>query len=119
MQRRLGKLFRKAPQFTAAGNRRMVVQKHAVGVAALPALKRNRDHLPALGVVAEAGRIRHADELELHQRLADLQRLRNEFAKLLWIGPVSDNQELAIDEAVRSNRIGRTGEWHRERALLH
>ncbi len=75
----------------------MVVEKHAVGVAALAAPERDRDDLSAFGVVAEAGRVRHADELELHQRLVDLKRLRHELAQLLRIGPVGDDQIFAVD----------------------
>src|SRR5262247_4901265 len=81
-QRRLRELLWKAPKLASAGDGRMVVEKHAMGVAALAALERDRDHLSALGVVAEAGRIRHADEFELDQWLVDLERLRNELAQL-------------------------------------
>ena len=51
-----------------------------MGVAALAALERDRDHLSALSVVAEAGRIRHANEFEFDQRLLDLERPRNNLA---------------------------------------
>src|SRR5262245_14144393 len=75
LQRRLCELLGKAPEFASAGDGRMIVEKHAMGVAALAALERDRDHLSALGVVAEAGRIRHADEFELDKRVIDLERL--------------------------------------------
>ena len=58
----------------------MVVQEHAVGVAALAAAEGNGDDLPALGIVAKAGGIRHADEFELDQRLLEFERLRNDGA---------------------------------------
>ncbi len=79
----LAQLLGEAPQLAAAGDRRMVVQEHAVRVAALLALERHGDHLAALGVVAEAGGVRHADELVLHQRLFDLERLRHDRAQLV------------------------------------
>jgi hypothetical protein len=40
----------------------LVVEKHTVGVASLAAVERDRDHLTALGVIAETVRIWHADE---------------------------------------------------------
>jgi hypothetical protein len=81
-------------------------------VAAFAALKGHRDDLAALGIVAEAGRIRHSDEFKFDQGLFDLQRLRHKLAQFLRIGPVSDNEEFAIDETVRPYRIGRTRERH-------
>src|SRR2546430_15297861 len=47
----LGKLLWKTPQLAPAGDGRMIVKKHAMGIAAAAALKGNRDDLPALGVV--------------------------------------------------------------------
>ena len=118
-QRRLSELLRKTPQLAAAGDRRMIVEKHAVRIAAFAALERNRDDLPALGVIAEAGRVGHADELELDQRLIDLKRLRHELAQLLGIGAVGDDEEFAIDEAIGTDRLGRTGQRHCKRPLPH
>ena len=40
-----------------------------------------RNHLTAFGVVTEAGRIGHADEFVMHERLGDLQRLGDDFAE--------------------------------------
>src|SRR5262249_50862709 len=97
----------------------MIVEKHAMGVAALAALERDRDHLSALGVVAEARRIRHADEFELDQRLINLERLRNELAQLPRIRPVRDDKKFAMIEPIRSDRKSRIREWHRERPLAH
>ncbi len=107
-QARLGQLLGKAPQFAAAGDGRMVVEEHAVGIAALAPLEGNRDDLAALGVIAEAGRVRHADELELHQRRRDLERLGHELAQLCGIGAVGDDQIFAIDriDRGRSDRPG-------------
>jgi hypothetical protein len=39
--------------------------------------------------------------------------------QLRRVGATGDDQVFAIDEAVRSRRIGRAGQWHRERALAH
>ena len=84
----------------------MIVEKHAMGVAALAALKRDRNDLSALGVVAEAGRVRHADEFELHQRLIDFERLRHQLPQPLRIGAITDDEKFAIVEAVRADRVG-------------
>src|SRR5262245_54872058 len=103
----------------------MVVEKHAMGVAALAALERDRDHLSALGalaalgVVAEAGRIRHADEFEFDQRLLDLERLRNNLAQLPRISAVGDDEKLTMVKSIWPDRISRTRQWHRERPLAH
>src|ERR1700730_5279035 len=75
-QRWLCQLFRKAPQFTTARDRPFVVQEHAVRVAAPSAAERDGYHLAALGVVAEAVRIRHADEFVFDQRLALVNKKR-------------------------------------------
>ena len=53
-QRRLRQFLRKAPELAATGDRPLVIEEHAVGVAALAAAERDGDHLPALGVVAES-----------------------------------------------------------------
>jgi hypothetical protein len=90
-----------------------------MGVAAFAALERDRDHLSALGVVAEAGRIRHADELELDQWLVDLERLGNELAQLARIRAVRDDEKLAMIEPIGPDRVSRTRQRHRERPLAH
>jgi hypothetical protein len=118
-QRRLRQLLREAPQLASAGDRRVVVQEHLVGVAAGLAPPAHRDHLAALGVVAEAGRIRHADELVIHHRLDDLQRLRHHPAQRLRVGAVADDEVLAVDEAVGPGREGRAGQRHGEGGLPH
>src|SRR5262245_13728763 len=75
MQGRAGELLGEAPQLAAAGDRRLVVEEHAMGVSALAATELDRDHLPGLGVVAEARGVRHADEFVLDQRLVHFERL--------------------------------------------
>src|SRR5215475_11445107 len=95
------------------------LRNHAMGVAALAALERDRDHLSALGVVAEAGRIRHADEFELDQRLVDLERLRHELAQLPRIRAVRDDEKFAMIEPIWPDRISRARQRHRERPLAH
>src|SRR5215471_11460847 len=77
-QRWLRQFLWKAPELTATGDRPLVVEKHAVGVAASAAAERDRDHLSALGVIAEAIRVRHADEFVFYQWLA--------LIKLEWLG---------------------------------
>jgi hypothetical protein len=76
----LRELLRKAPDLTPAGDRRLIIQEHAVRVAALPAAQRDGDYLAAFGIVAEARRIRHADEFVFDDRLVNLERLRHERA---------------------------------------
>src|ERR1700757_4445183 len=78
-QRRLCQFLWKAPELASTGDRTLVVEEHAVRVAALAAAEGDGDHLPALGIIAEAVRIRHADEFVLHQRFAliELERLRH------------------------------------------
>ena len=120
-QRRLRQFLRKAPELAATGDRPLVVEEHAVGVAALAAAEGDGDHLPALGVIAEAVRIRHADEFVFHQRFAliEFERLGHHRAQLRRIGAIGDDQVFAVDEPVRSGRIGRAGQRHREGALQH
>src|SRR5262245_65338229 len=55
LQRRLREFLGKAPELAPASDGRMIVEKHAMRVAALATLERDWDHLSALGVVAEAG----------------------------------------------------------------
>ena len=116
-QCRLAQLFRKAPELPAAGNRPLIVQEHAVGVAAPATAERHRDDLAALGIVAETIGIRHADELVLDQRFAfvEFERRRNDRSQLRRIGAIGDDQVFAIDETIRSRRIGRVRQRHRER----
>src|SRR5215472_12947684 len=115
----MGKLLGKAPQLAPASDGRMVIEKHAMGVAALAALERDWDHLPALGVVAETGRVRHSDELELDERLVDLERLGNELAQLARVRAVRDDEEFAVNEPIWPDRKSRTRQRHRERPLAH
>jgi len=88
-------------------------------IAAGLAVKADRDDLAGFGVVAEAGGIGHADELELDQRLRHLQRFRNHGAQRVDIGAVGDDEELAVDEAVGAARIGRPRQRHREGVAHH
>ncbi len=68
-QRRLRQFLREAPDFAPARDRRLVVEIHRMDVTALFAMKADRDHLTGLGIVAKAGRIRHADEFIFDDRL--------------------------------------------------
>ena len=63
------------------------------------AFEGHRDHLARFGVVAEAGRIRHADELVLDDRVGDLQRLGHDGAQRIHVGAIGDDQEFAVDES--------------------
>src|SRR3546814_8814490 len=92
-------------------------RSHLVCVAADFAIETDSDDLAALSVVAEAGRVRHADELVVHNWLGDLQRLRHHPAQRQGIGAVANDEVLAVDEAVGSRRIGGAGRWHGEGVL--
>ena len=61
-------LFRKALEFAAACDRRMIVKKHAVRIAAFAALEGHRNDLAAFGVT------RLADNAMSGPRLADIER---------------------------------------------
>jgi hypothetical protein len=87
----LASFLGKPPQLAAARDRRMIVEEHAMGIAALASLERDRNDLSALRVIAESGRIRHAEELKFHQRLFDLQRFGHQLAQLLRIGAICDD----------------------------
>src|SRR5262249_57526592 len=94
----------------------MVVEKHAMGVAALAALERDRDHLSTLSVVAETGRIRHANEFEFDQRLVDLERLRDNLAQLARITG-RDDEKFARVKPIWPARICWTRQRHRRSPL--
>jgi hypothetical protein len=69
-QRRLRQFLWKAPKLASAGDRGIVVQEHTMRIAALAAAEGHRNHLAGFGVIAEAGRIRHADKLVFDDRYA-------------------------------------------------
>jgi hypothetical protein len=75
--------------------------------------------LSGLGVVAKAGRIRHANELVFDDGLIDLERLGHQRAQPNRVRPVGDDEKFAVAKAVWSRRISRTGEWHGKSALAH
>src|ERR1700736_3402728 len=94
-------LLRETPDLAPAGDRRIVVEVHGVDVTAflhhaVLRLETHRDHLAGFGVVAKAGRIRHANELVGDRVAGDLQRLGNCLAQFIDIGAVCDDHELAI-----------------------
>src|SRR5215471_12110060 len=89
-----------------------------MGVATLAAAEGNRDDLTSFRVIAEASRIRHADEL-VRRALVELQRLRYDSPQFGWVRPIGDGQVFAIDEPVRTRRIGWVGQRHCKRPLAH
>src|SRR5215471_11215228 len=121
LQFRVGELLRKSPELAPAGDRPLVVEEHAMGVATFAAAEGNRYDLTSFRVVAEAGRIRHADELVTDERraLVELQRLRYDSPQFGWVGTVGDGQVFAIDEPIRTRRIGWVGQRHCKRPLAH
>jgi hypothetical protein len=75
-------------------------------------LKRTGNHLTGFGVVAEAGRVGHADEFILDQRLGDFERLRHHGGERFRIGPVGDDEIFAVEEAIGPRRKRRVGQRH-------
>src|SRR5713101_4651154 len=112
VERGLGELLREAPELAAARDRRIVVEEHAVRIAALAAAESDRDDLAGLGVIAVASRVRHADELVFDDSPVRHERLRDQRAELLRVGAVGDDEILAVDEAVGPRRIGRARQRH-------
>ena len=97
-------------------NEGLIVEIHRVHIAARPALEGHRNDLARLGIVAEAGRIRHADEFVFHDRIDDLERLRHDALQRLTVRAVGDDQIFPVHEPIGTRRIGRVLERHRERA---
>src|SRR5260221_4970359 len=106
MQGRGRELLRKAPQLAPAGDRRFIVEKHAVRIAALASTERHRDDLAGLGVIAEPGRVRHPNELILYQGSVRLERFGHDRSQLGGIRSISYDQKLTIDETVSVPRRG-------------
>src|SRR4029450_9366036 len=94
-------------------------EKHAVTLAALVAAERDRDDLPAFGVVAEAGRVRHTDELKLDQRFVELEWRGDNSVQFFRVGTVRDDEIFTMDKAGRANWIVRARQRHREGPLPH
>jgi hypothetical protein len=92
----------------------MIVEEHLMDEAAGLAAKRHRDDLAALGVVAKAGGVRHADEFVVHHGLGQLQRLRNDPPQRLGVGAVLDDEVFAVDEPVGTRWKGRVRQRHGE-----
>jgi len=116
---RRGELLRESPDLAAPGDRRLAIEEHRVHVAATLFAEADRNHLARLRVVPEPGRIRHADEFELDDRLRHPEGRRYDRGERLRIRPVGDDQELAIDEPVGRPGIGGARQRHRERAFPH
>ena len=99
-----GQFFRESPQLASTGDGGMIVQVHRMRVVAMRATKADRDDLAGFGVIAKAGRIGHADELKLYQRLRNFQRFGHHRAQRIHIGAISNHQKFAIGETVRPAR---------------
>ena len=52
----------------------------------------------------------------MDERLGELERLRDDRPQLRRIGPIGDDQILAVDEAIGSGRIGGIVSRHRKGA---
>jgi hypothetical protein len=123
-QLRSGQLLREAPDLPSARDRRVVVEIHRMDVPAFLDLARGRgeahgDDLSGLGIVAEARRVRHADELVGDRVPDDLERLGHHGTEQFGIGPIGDDDEFAIVEAVGRFRVSRIVERHGEGFRAH
>src|ERR1700744_3069308 len=108
-------LLGETPQLTTPCDRWVVIQVHRMHIRAVLAAKTHRDHLARFGVVTEARRIGHANELVLHERILDFQRLRHDRTQRIKVGTVGDDKELAVDEAIGAGREGRARKRHGKR----
>ena len=107
----------KAPDFAPCRNGWLVVQVHLCGKVDRLALIEAGDDDAALGVIAEAGTVRHADPFVEDVSFGiRLQRLRHGFAQQVLVGFVGHDHEFAVYEPVRSHRI--TGACGRHRGKL-
>src|SRR5262249_17624604 len=118
-QRGLRQFLWKAPQLASSGDRRIVVQEHTVRIAAFAALEGHRYDLAGFGVIAEAGRIRHADKLIFDDGFIDLQRLGHNRAQFIRISPVSDDEIFPLTEAIGSRRKRGARQRHRKSSRPH
>ena len=97
----------------------MIIEKHLMNEAAGLTLIGHRNDLTAFGVVAETGRVWHADELVVHHRLGKLERFRYDPAQRFGIRPVLDDEVFAVGEAVGAAWKRRVRQWHGERCRAH
>jgi hypothetical protein len=76
----------------------------------------HRDHLAAFGEFAKACCIRQANEFELDDGAGNFERFGHGGSQRLRIGQIFDDEIFAVIEieTVRSRRIGRIIERHRE-----
>jgi hypothetical protein len=81
------------------------------------ALVLHRNDLAGLGVVAESGGVRHADEFILDQRFVDFQGRRHHGLQRLACRAIGDDDVFAVEETVGTGREGRVGQRHRIGAL--
>jgi hypothetical protein len=117
MEGGIGELLGEAPEFAATGDRRLIIKKHAVRIAAFAAAERDRNDLAGFGVVAEPRRIGHADELVIDRVAVGQERFRHDRPEFLRIGAIGDDEVLAVGKPVGTGRIGWARQWHREGAL--
>ncbi len=68
------------------------------------ALETDRDHLTGFGVIAETGRVGHADKFVFDDGLSNLKRLGHHGGECFRIGPVGNNEEFAVEEPIRPRR---------------
>ncbi len=112
----MGIFLRKAPDFAARRDRRIVVEIHLANEIDVLAMQARRDHEAGFGVAAEAGAVGHLDPFVMHDRLLDwLQRLGQAGADQVGIGLVGDDEEFTIDETIGSGGVARPRGRHRRK----
>src|SRR5215469_3104394 len=98
---RSGKLFGEPPNLTSAGDRSVIVEIHGMNIAALlngtvSGTKPHRNHLTGLSVVAEAGGVRHADELVRNCVTGHFQWFRHHFVQRIDVSTIGDDYKFTI-----------------------
>src|SRR5215468_10655661 len=98
---RSGKLFGKTPNLASAGDRSMIVEIHGMHIAALldgpvSGTKPHRNHLTGFSVVAEAGGVRHADELVRNRVTGHFQWFRHHFAQRITVSTICDDYKFTV-----------------------
>ena len=109
----------KPPNLAAPRDRSLVVEIHRMNVDSLLAAEADRDHLAAFGEIAEAGRIRQADEFKFDDWVGYFEGLWHDSAQGAWIGKIFDHEIFTIIEMIGSWRIGWIVERQGESARTH
>src|SRR6516164_337726 len=104
---------------TSASDRSIIVKIHGMHIAALldgsiSGTKPHRNHLTGFSVVAEAGGVRHADELVRNRVTGHFQWFRNHFAQRIDVSTIGDDYKFTIIKLIWPPGIGGVVERHGE-----